>query len=62
MGRKPFHIPLKPILVYLPKEQVERIDKLANQHGRSRFIRDAVEEKIKTEIEKQKSKDTSTQS
>jgi len=47
MGRPPLGV--KQFVVYLHEEMVARVDALVGAHRRSKFIREAVEEKLARE-------------
>lgn len=50
MGRPPLH--LKPVLVRLSQEALDRIDELAGKNRRPEFIREAIEREIKRRLRK----------
>ena len=55
MGRKAFEIPIKRINIYLHENELARLDSLVGQHQRSKFIREAVQDKL-DDLEQQKSR------
>lgn len=46
MGRKAFKVPIVGINIYLLKDELERLNSVVGQHQRSKFIREAVNEKL----------------
>lgn len=54
MGRKSFKIPVKPTIVYLSQEQLSDISFLVGDQLRSKFVREAVDSKIKRDKKKLK--------
>lgn len=55
MGRKAFEIPIKRINIYLHENELARLDSLVGQHQRSKFIREAVQDKL-DDLEQKKSR------
>ena len=55
MGRKAFVIPIKRINIYLHENELARLDSLVGQHQRSKFIREAVQDKL-DDLEQKKSR------
>lgn len=49
MGRPPLDMQIVP--VRLPPETVKAVDAKVSKYGRAKFIREAVEEKLKREAE-----------
>jgi len=47
MGKPPLPMTIRPTKVQLSEELLARIDKQVGSYGRSRFIREAIEEKLK---------------
>ena len=49
MGKPPLPIKIRPTKVQLSEELIDAIDRRVGTYGRSKFIREAVEEKLKRE-------------